>query len=60
MALKNIWYFFKGTLVLTAKGSKAYYCWVLSLLFLMAVGAAAYLHQLDEGLIVTAMRDQVS
>ena len=60
MALKNIWYFFKGTLVLTSKGSKAYYCWVLCLLLLMAIGAVAYIHQLNEGLIVTAMRDQVS
>ena len=60
MALKNIWYFFKGTLVLISKGSKAYYCWVFSLLVLMAIGGAAYIHQLSEGLIVTAMRDQVS
>jgi Ni/Fe-hydrogenase subunit HybB-like protein len=60
MALKNIWYFFKGTLVLTVQGSKAYKCWVLALLVLMAIGAAAYIHQLNEGLIVTAMRDQVS
>jgi Ni/Fe-hydrogenase subunit HybB-like protein len=60
MALKNIWYFFKGTLVLTVQGSKAYKCWVLALLGLMAIGAAAYIHQLNEGLIVTAMRDQVS
>ena len=60
MALKNIWHFFKGTLVLTAKGSKAYYCWVLFLLTLMTIGGAAYIHQLDEGLVVTAMRDQVS
>jgi Ni/Fe-hydrogenase subunit HybB-like protein len=58
--MKNIWFFFKGTLVLTAKGSKAYYCWVISLLSLMVIGAAAYIHQLNEGLIVTAMRDQVS
>jgi Ni/Fe-hydrogenase subunit HybB-like protein len=58
--MKNIWFFFKGTLVLTVKGSKAYYCWVLSLLALMVIGAAAYIHQLNEGLIVTAMRDQVS
>jgi molybdopterin-containing oxidoreductase family membrane subunit len=58
--MKNIWYFFKGTLVLTSKGSKAYYCWVLSLLVLMAIGAMAYIYQLSEGLIVTAMRDQVS
>ncbi len=58
--MKNIWYFFKGTVVLTSKGSKAYYCWVLFLLCLMAIGAMAYFRQLDEGLIVTAMRDQVS
>lgn len=60
MALKNIWNFFKGTLVLTVQGSKAYKCWVLSLLVLMGIGAAAYIHQLNEGLVVTAMRDQVS
>jgi Ni/Fe-hydrogenase subunit HybB-like protein len=58
--MKNIWYFFKGTLVLTSKGSPAYYGWVFSLLVLMAIGATAYIHQLSEGLIVTAMRDQVS
>jgi molybdopterin-containing oxidoreductase family membrane subunit len=58
--MKNIWSFFKGTLVLVSKGSTAYYCWVLSLLLLMGIGATAYLHQLNEGLIVTAMRDQVS
>ena len=58
--MKNIWNFFKGTLVLTSKGSTAYYCWVFSLLVLMAIGATAYIHQLSEGLIVTAMRDQVS
>jgi len=58
--MKNIWYFFKGTLVLTSKGSTAYYCWVFFLLALMAIGASAYIHQLSEGLIVTAMRDQVS
>jgi Ni/Fe-hydrogenase subunit HybB-like protein len=58
--MKNIWYFFKGTLVLTSKGSPAYYGWVFSLLVLMAIGATAYMHQLSEGLIVTAMRDQVS
>jgi molybdopterin-containing oxidoreductase family membrane subunit len=49
-----------GTLVLISKGSKAYYCWVFFLLGLMAIGAVAYLQQLNEGLIVTAMRDQVS
>ena len=58
--MRNILNFFAGTLVLVSKGSKAYYCWVLFLLSLMAVGGYAYLQQLDQGLAVTAMRDQVS
>ncbi len=58
--MKNIWHFYMGTLVLISKGSKAYYCWVLFLLSLMAIGAYAYVQQLNEGLIVTSMRDQVS
>ncbi|MBI5484280.1 MAG: polysulfide reductase, partial [Deltaproteobacteria bacterium] len=58
--MKNIWHFYMGTLVLISKGSKAYYCWVLFLLGLMAIGAVAYVQQLNEGLIVTNMRDQVS
>src|SRR5512134_2403080 len=58
--MKMIWEFFKGTLVLVLKGSKAYYAWVFSLLGLMGIGAIAYAYQLQNGLIVTAMRDQVS
>jgi Ni/Fe-hydrogenase subunit HybB-like protein len=58
--MKNIFYFFKGTLVLVSKGSKGYYCWVLFLLSLMVIGAIAYVNQLNEGLIVTAMTNQVS
>ncbi|MEW6719003.1 MAG: sulfate reduction electron transfer complex DsrMKJOP subunit DsrP [Thermodesulfobacteriota bacterium] len=58
--MRKAWEFFKGTLVLVARGSTAYYAWILTLLFLMAVGAAAYVYQLRSGLIVTAMRDQAS
>jgi len=58
--MTKIWEFFKGTLVLVSKGSRAYYAWMVSLLALMAVGVAAYAYQLQNGLIVTAMRDQVS
>jgi molybdopterin-containing oxidoreductase family membrane subunit len=58
--MKMIWEFFKGTLVLVFRGSKAYYAWVFSLLALMVVGVFAYIHQIQAGLIVTAMRDQVS
>ncbi|MGB7630257.1 MAG: NrfD/PsrC family molybdoenzyme membrane anchor subunit, partial [Candidatus Deferrimicrobium sp.] len=58
--MKMIWGFFKGTLVLITKGSKAYYMWVFTLLCLIGIGFLAYLYQLQHGLIVTAMRDQVS
>ncbi len=58
--MRNIWNFIIGIIVLISKGSKAYYCWVITLLVLMGIGASAYIHQLDEGLIVTNMRDQVS
>jgi Ni/Fe-hydrogenase subunit HybB-like protein len=58
--MRNIWHFFLGTLSLICKGSKTYYLWVSFLLALMAIGVTAYLNQLDKGLIVTSMRDQVS
>ena len=58
--MTKIWEFFKGTLVLVLKGSRAYYAWLVFLLVLMAAGTAAYVFQLQNGLIVTAMRDQVS
>ncbi len=58
--MKNIWSFFKGTLVLVSKGSKAYYIWVGSLLAIISVGVIGYLYQLNKGLVVTAMKDQVS
>lgn len=58
--MKNIFNFLMGTLALVSKGSKAYYCWVLFLLTLMGIGVTAYMHQLDQGLAVTAMKDQVS
>ncbi|TSA00804.1 MAG: polysulfide reductase [Deltaproteobacteria bacterium] len=58
--MRMIWGFFKGTLVLITKGSKAYYIWMVTLLCFMGIGFLAYLYQLQHGLIVTAMRDQVS
>ncbi len=60
MQLREVWSFYKGTFVLIGKGSKGYYAWVGILLALVSVGVAAYLYQLDNGLGVTAMRDQVS
>lgn len=41
-------------------GNKYYYAWLGFLGLLIFIGAASYTTQLDKGLIVTAMRDQVS
>ena len=41
-------------------GSKYYYAWLAFLGLLMFIGAVSYGAQLQNGLIVTAMRDQVS
>lgn len=42
------------------RGSGLYYRWMAFLLAIIAVGVWGYVHQLREGLIVTAMTDQVS
>ncbi|MBF0457031.1 MAG: polysulfide reductase NrfD [Nitrospirae bacterium] len=42
------------------KGNKMYYLWLSILGFFIAMGAIAYFGQVDNGLIVTNMRDQVS
>jgi molybdopterin-containing oxidoreductase family membrane subunit len=43
-----------------AIGSKRYYLWIGFLLFLILLGASAYIDQSKRGLIITGMRDQVS
>jgi Ni/Fe-hydrogenase subunit HybB-like protein len=43
-----------------AIGDKKYYAWLAFLGFFIALGVYSYIHQLDRGLIITAMRDQVS
>lgn len=43
-----------------AVGDTKYYAWVSFLSFLILLGASAYIGQLNRGLIITAMRDQVS
>ncbi|HEB49408.1 MAG TPA: polysulfide reductase [Desulfobulbus sp.] len=42
------------------RGNWYYFAWVTLLALLICAGAAAYLRQLSEGMIVTAIRDQVS
>ena len=41
-------------------GNKYYYTWIGFLGLLILIGAVSYGTQLQKGLIVTAMRDQVS
>ncbi|KPK35680.1 MAG: polysulfide reductase [Nitrospira bacterium SG8_35_1] len=41
-------------------GNKYYYAWISFLVLLIIIGCIAYAKQLQDGLIVTAMRDQVS
>jgi Ni/Fe-hydrogenase subunit HybB-like protein len=41
-------------------GNRAYYLWVSFLAFFIILGFSAYIQQLNRGLIITAMRDQVS
>ena len=54
------WRFFKKTLRLAATGGPLYYAWCLFLIGIILLGLAYYLRQMDQGLIVTHMRDQVS
>jgi Ni/Fe-hydrogenase subunit HybB-like protein len=42
------------------KGNKWYYMWLAFLSLFVLIGVGAYIRQLDEGLILTHMRDQVS
>jgi molybdopterin-containing oxidoreductase family membrane subunit len=52
--------FTSGSLRLVLRGNAAYWAWTLALVGLIASGASAYARQVQAGLAVTAMRDQVS
>ena len=52
--------FFAGSLRLVTRGNGLYWAWIALLLTVIGFGAAAYLRQLDDGLITTSLRDQVS
>jgi Ni/Fe-hydrogenase subunit HybB-like protein len=58
--LKETWHFYRGTLNLVVKGSKAYYAWCFFLLAVIAVGFIFYLKQHDVGLIGTNLTNEVS
>ncbi len=58
--LAHFWAFVTGSVVIVARGNRAYWAWVALLGLLIAVGVVTYGYQLSEGLIVSNMRDQVS
>jgi molybdopterin-containing oxidoreductase family membrane subunit len=57
---RNFKQFIIDTVGLMLTGSRIYYAWVGFLLLLIVIGTGAYIGQLNDGLIVTKMRDQVS
>ncbi|MBF0343433.1 MAG: polysulfide reductase NrfD [Nitrospirae bacterium] len=52
--------FIKELIFHLTRGSALYYVWIIALLAIIFNGVVAYTHQLEAGLIVTNMRDQVS
>jgi Ni/Fe-hydrogenase subunit HybB-like protein len=52
--------FIGGSIRQVLRGPAAYWSWLAFLLLLIVSGVGAYLGQVRDGLIVTAMRDQVS
>jgi molybdopterin-containing oxidoreductase family membrane subunit len=52
--------FVAGSVALVRRGNAAYWAWLAFLALLIASGVDAYWRQVSTGLIVTAMRDQVS
>ena len=52
--------FAAGSIRIVAKGNRWYAIWIVALVLLMIQGGFAYLDQLNSGLIVSNMRDQVS
>ncbi|MDH5751451.1 MAG: polysulfide reductase NrfD [Deltaproteobacteria bacterium] len=52
--------FFRACTIQAFKGDRRYYGWMSGWTLLVVLGAIAYSRQLDQGLIVTGMSDQVS
>jgi molybdopterin-containing oxidoreductase family membrane subunit len=52
--------FVTGSWTMVTDGGRTYWAWVVLLLALIVSGALAYFSQASRGLVVTAMRDQVS
>ena len=52
--------FVTGSLAIVLRGGLLYWGWLVALLVMIGIGGYAYLHQLEEGLGTTSMRDQCS
>jgi molybdopterin-containing oxidoreductase family membrane subunit len=52
--------FVAGSVRLVLRGNPAYWSWIAILILLIVSGALAFARQVGTGLVVTAMRDQVS
>jgi Ni/Fe-hydrogenase subunit HybB-like protein len=53
-------HFVVGSIRLVSRGNQLYWTWLSVLVLLIASGLQAFAHQVSTGLVVTAMRDQVS
>jgi molybdopterin-containing oxidoreductase family membrane subunit len=58
--IRQVGRFVRGSVRLVLSGNQAYWAWMTLLVALVVSGAFAYADQLRTGLILTAMRDQVS
>lgn len=58
--IKEAFYFFKGLFQVTFKGGRFFYLWMSLLTLLVLLGLYGYITQLNQGMIITRMRDQVS
>src|SRR5579883_2936557 len=58
--VRKFGHFVRGSAALICQGPAGYWMWLGLLALLIGSGVLAYLHQVQTGLIVTAMRDQVS
>lgn len=56
----KLFQFFIDSFKIIFKGGKAYYSWVAFLILLLIWGTGGYINQLQDGLIITNMRDSVS
>jgi molybdopterin-containing oxidoreductase family membrane subunit len=54
------WSFVIGSVRVVSRGTRGYYAWIGLLLAVIAAGLFAYINQVENGLITTNMRDQLS